>query len=488
MSSDSQEITFGYWKIRGLAAACRMMFYYKSVPFKNVAYGEDAKEEWFGKDKPELAKKNSLINLPYLVDGETIVTQSNSCLIYLGQKLGIDLAAPQIMIHNHQALDQTMDLRNSLMKICYGPGGKDFKAALESHMEGAMTHFNKLEGFCMGPYMCGATMQSSDFNVFEMIDQHLVMCAEMGVEAKLKTCKKLMALHAAVKADAALAKYFAADCYGKYAFNNAMYTNFCGKQYDGTFGPTVRETLGGAPAAAAGKKEGKKEGKAKGPAQQAKETPEEKAAKQAAKDAEKLLKTVIKEGGKKGVEIEGASDMGGLDFFCTTIESPDGDQPLLLTAMQAMNADPDPEAEDRKGCSGQVGKMIFSAGAAQLAIVAYVPKPESNKSASKVDITPWIESVCAAVSGKVTCAKKEAPGKFFNQIEGKSFECPHGGHLAEAVVVSDPERGKFALKDKDAAMAAAFAFLREKGAFPEDDGDDSDDMVFGDDDDLDAFE
>ena len=31
-------------------------------------------------------------------------------------------------------------------------------------------------------------------------------------------------------------------------------------------------------------------------------------------------------------------------------------------------------------------------------------------------------------------------------------------------------------------MAAAFGFLRSKGAFPEDDGDDSDDMIFGDDD------
>ena len=34
--------------------------------------------------------------------------------------------------------------------------------------------------------------------------------------------------------------------------------------------------------------------------------------------------------GKKGVEIEGASDMGGLDFFCTTMELPDGDTDLLL--------------------------------------------------------------------------------------------------------------------------------------------------------------
>ena len=33
----------------------------------------------------------------------------------------------------------------------------------------------------------------------------------------------------------------------------------------------------------------------------------------------------------------------------------------------------------------------------------------------------------------------------------------------------------------DAAMAAAFAYLREKGCFPEDDGDDDDEPCFGDD-------
>ena len=36
-------------------------------------------------------------------------------------------------------------------------------------------------------------------------------------------------------------------------------------------------------------------------------------------------------------------------------------------------------------------------------------------------------------------------------------------------------------------MAAAFTFLRSKGAFPEDNDDDSDDMVFGDDDNLDDY-
>ena len=74
----------------------------------------------------------------------------------------------------------------------------------------------------------------------------------------------------------------------------------------------------------------------------------EAAAAKAVKEREKFIAKLIKEGGKKGVEIEGASDMGGLDFFCTTMELPDGDTELLLMSMDAMNSDPDPEAEDRK--------------------------------------------------------------------------------------------------------------------------------------------
>ena len=59
-----------------------------------------------------------------------------------------------------------------------------------------------------------------------------------------------------------------------------------------------------------------------------------------------------------------------------------------------------------------------------------------------------------------------------------------------AAVKGDPEADppKFPIKDKDLAMAAAFSFLREKGAFPEDNDDDSDDMIFGDDDNLDDYE
>ena len=131
-----------------------------------------------------------------------------------------------------------------------------------------------------------------------------------------------------------------------------------------------------------------------------------------------------------------------------------------------MNAAADPNAEDRKGCSGHVGKMVFSASVEQLAIVGYVP---DDKSAT-VGVQAWVEHVLGVVGGE--CMRSDA----------KRADSPNGGLVVEAAVRADPEKGKFALKDKDAAMAAAFAYLRQRGAFPEDTGDDDDDeCCYGDD-------
>ncbi|EOD19182.1 hypothetical protein EMIHUDRAFT_243186 [Emiliania huxleyi CCMP1516] len=139
--------------------------------------------------------------------------------------------------------------------------------------------------------------------------------------------------------------------------------------------------------------------------------------------------------------------------------------------MTAMNAEPDPDAEDRKGCSGRVGKMVFSAGVQQLAMVAYVPEAL----AEKVSAAEWLAHVCGAVQGEVVSPPAAA-------------ESPDGGLAASAIAKADADAGKFPLKDKDTAMAAAFAFLRSKGAFPEDNDDSEDEMVFGDDCNLDDYE
>jgi len=173
-------------------------------------------------------------------------------------------------------------------------------------------------------------------------------------------------------------------------------------------------------------------------------------------DRKAILKKVIKEGGKRGVEIEGAADMGGLQFFSTSVDEPQGDLEFLVESMKAMNNEPTPGDEERKGCSGHVGKMIFSAGTEQLAIVAYVPKEKQGE----LSCEEWLTSVLQNFGGKVSNVTKD---------------------ICQGYVTADGNNNIFPLKIREPMILEANNFLRKKGLFPEDDSDD-DEMVFGDDD------
>lgn len=238
----------GYHKIRGLAAPLRMMFYYKKASFINTAYGADMKETWFGADKPQLLENNSCMNLPYIVDGPIVVTQSNSCAVYLGKKLGIDSGELGAFAHNHTVLDQTMDLRNDLMKVVYPFGAvktpDQFPAAARDHLEGsAAGTFGKLEGFVLGTFMGGAAPQSGDFMLFEMIDQHMAIAAAVGAPAFFDAYPKLKKFHATMKGLPALAPYFASAPYASWAQNNGLFTHFTGQPASFDYGPSVSETI-----------------------------------------------------------------------------------------------------------------------------------------------------------------------------------------------------------------------------------------------------
>lgn len=123
-----------------------------------------------------------------------------------------------------------------------------------------------------------------------------------------------------------------------------------------------------------------------------------------------------------------------------------------------MNAVADPNEEERKGGAGHIGKMIFSAGAKQLLMLAYVPEDKQ----SKVNAAEWMKSVCAVVGGRP--------------------KGPQSAGYAMGEADGDMDKGKFPIKMKDEALAAGISYLKEKGCFP-DTADDSDDdePAFGDD-------
>merc|ERR1712012_922703 len=68
---------------------------------------------------------------------------------------------------------------------------------------------------------------------------------------------------------------------------------------------------------------------------------------------------VAKEGSRRGKEILVNAKACGMEFFCTAVSEPQGDFGLLKQSLVAMNA----------ACP-DIGKMLFSDGPDQLAIIA----------------------------------------------------------------------------------------------------------------------
>lgn len=180
----------------------------------------------------------------------------------------------------------------------------------------------------------------------------------------------------------------------------------------------------------------------------------------ASEKMEKKMKKVVKEGGKRGVEIEGAADMGGLEFFCTTMEEPNGDVDLLYESMRAMNAKSDPNEEERKGGSGRIGKMLISKDQAdsKLALVAYVPPAKQDQ----LSAGTWMDDIIKTLGGGQVLFKDAT--------------------TAKAVIENDADKGLFVLKLKDSAITESINYLKGKGLFPDKVDDSDDEFVFGDDD------
>lgn len=179
---------------------------------------------------------------------------------------------------------------------------------------------------------------------------------------------------------------------------------------------------------------------------------------------DKKMKKVVKEGGKRGVEIEGAADMGGLKYFCTKVLEPSGDLDMLVESVKAMNAKSDPSEEERKGGSGHIGKTVWSMqeskdDANNLSIVCYVPETE------ECDAQDWLKDVLEKLGAKGVSPREDSNGLY-----------------AQVCIQNNNDTGVFCIKLRDYVIQHANAFLRNKGLIPEVEDDSEDEMVFGDDD------
>ncbi|KAH3851680.1 hypothetical protein DPMN_094164 [Dreissena polymorpha] len=163
--------TLGYWKIRGLAAPIRLLLTYAGEEFEDVQYevtdGPEFSRAAWNDVKPSMSDSLSFPNLPYYIDGDVKITQSNAILRTIARKHNLDGESVQEKAEVDMMLDQAMDLRN---------GVENLKADYFKNVQGILKDFEKrLDG---RKWFGGNKVTVADFPMYELLDQHIRMQAD----------------------------------------------------------------------------------------------------------------------------------------------------------------------------------------------------------------------------------------------------------------------------------------------------------------------
>ena len=73
------KIIIADWNIKGKGEVFRQLAEYMSLPYENKIYLD--RKDWFEKDKKTL--NTNFPNLPYILDGDRVITESEACALYL---------------------------------------------------------------------------------------------------------------------------------------------------------------------------------------------------------------------------------------------------------------------------------------------------------------------------------------------------------------------------------------------------------------------
>ena len=82
---NNNQVILGYWDFRGLGEPLKTALEYLNIPYIMELYSTDSEEEWF--QKKEQAEY-LFPNLPYLIDGDKTITESEAILVHICLKAG----------------------------------------------------------------------------------------------------------------------------------------------------------------------------------------------------------------------------------------------------------------------------------------------------------------------------------------------------------------------------------------------------------------
>jgi len=211
----------GYWAIRGLAERIRQLLEYLGFSYTEERYeGAEGRARWFEQDKPKLSDKNPALTLPYLIDGERVISESDAILIYLCHKAGrVDLlgrnADEQVILATAHGVYK--DFHPRYIQMAYGSYNENatFEQALNNSFNNFDPYLKKLNGLLGEKEFMAGGLTWFDFAVADFLQT-------LGLlhENYLKNYPKLAEYQKRVWALPELAAYFSSERFRERPCNN----------------------------------------------------------------------------------------------------------------------------------------------------------------------------------------------------------------------------------------------------------------------------
>ncbi|KAM6232880.1 glutathione S-transferase Mu 1-like isoform 1-T1 [Spheniscus humboldti] len=239
----------GYWDIRGLAHAIRLLLEYTETPYEDKLYscgeGEGGsprhpqalwllggtrrhptppfplsflpapdydKSQWIN-EKEKLGL--DFPNLPYFIDGPTKLTQSNAIMRYIARKHKMCGETEEEILRVDMLENQIMDFRMSLVMVCYNPDFEKLKPGYLEQLPGKLKLFSNFLGD--RKWFAGEKLTFVDFLMFDVLEQNRIF--EPKCLEPFKNLKDFMDRFGALEKVAA---YMKSSRFLKMPINNKM--------------------------------------------------------------------------------------------------------------------------------------------------------------------------------------------------------------------------------------------------------------------------
>ncbi|XP_069802446.1 glutathione S-transferase Mu 4-like [Dendropsophus ebraccatus] len=168
-------MTLGYWDIRGLGHTIRLLLEYTGTPYEEKRYVTgDApnydKSQWL-KEKEKLGL--DFPNLPYLLDGDLKLTQSNAILGYIARKHGLSGNTEKEKTLVSLLENETMDFRMQIATLSYDPQFEKLKGPYLEKLPTVLARYSRFLG--QRVWFVGDKITLADFLVYDALDQHKIL-------------------------------------------------------------------------------------------------------------------------------------------------------------------------------------------------------------------------------------------------------------------------------------------------------------------------